>query len=249
VPEAHHAFFDELLAEARLVHPLRDGHSVIDFWAFGLLRRSLLEAGRRLHARGALRAPDHVVDLEHGELVALLRGGEGPSPDRVALYVRQRRSLTTEDAPDRLGPPPLPPPPPEWLPPPARRIAEAMGVYIGTMWAPERSARPRTLVSGVGASAGTYTGRARVITQPADFARVEQGDVLIARITTASYNVLLPLLGAVVTDRGGLLSHPAIVAREYGIPGVVGCRDATLRIPDGARVEVDGGAGTVKVLS
>ena len=66
--------------------------------------------------------------------------------------------------------------------------------------------------------------------------------------TSEAFNILLPLLGAIVTDSGGLLSHPAIVAREYGIPGVVGTRDATDRIPDGARVRVDGDAGEVTVL-
>jgi phosphohistidine swiveling domain-containing protein len=59
---------------------------------------------------------------------------------------------------------------------------------------------------------------------------------------------VLPLLGALVTDNGGLLAHAAIVSREYGIPGVVGSRDATTIIPDGSRVRVDGSAGEVTVL-
>jgi pyruvate,water dikinase len=101
----------------------------------------------------------------------------------------------------------------------------------------------------VPASGGKCVGTARVVLTPTDFSKVSAGDVLVARITTPAYNVLLPLLGAVVTDRGGVLSHAAIVSREYGIPGVVGARDATTRIPDGARVEVDGDAGTVRVLA
>ena len=83
----------------------------------------------------------------------------------------------------------------------------------------------------------------------ADFASLRQGDILVAPITTPTYNAILPLLGGIVTDRGGLLSHPAIVSREYGFPGVVGTRDATVRIPDGALVEIDGDAGTVRVLT
>ena len=67
--------------------------------------------------------------------------------------------------------------------------------------------------------------------------------------TTEAFNILLPLLGGIVTDSGGLLSHSAIVARECGIPGVVGTREATERIPDGARVRVDGDAGEVTVLA
>ena len=74
-------------------------------------------------------------------------------------------------------------------------------------------------------------------------------DVLLTESTSEAFNILLPLLGAIVTDSGGLLSHSAIVAREYGIPGVVGTRDATDRIPDGARIRVDGEAGEVTVLA
>ena len=76
-----------------------------------------------------------------------------------------------------------------------------------------------------------------------------QGDVLVTESTSEAFNILLPLLGALVTDSGGLLSHSAIVAREYGIPGVVGTREATERIADGTRVRVDGDAGEVTVLA
>jgi len=72
--------------------------------------------------------------------------------------------------------------------------------------------------------------------------------VLVTRATAPYFNVVLPLLGAIVTDRGGQLCHAAIVAREYGIPGVVGTREATTRIPDGARVRVDGTKGEIHVL-
>ena len=96
---------------------------------------------------------------------------------------------------------------------------------------------------------GVYEGPARLIAGPAEFGRIQQGDVLLTPSTTEAFNILLPLLGAIVTDNGGLLSHSAIVAREYGIPGVVGTREATDRIADGTRVRVDGAAGEVTVLS
>ena len=255
VPEAHRDEFDRLLEDARYVHPMRDGHSLIDFWGFGLIRRSLLEAGRRLAERGRLHDGEHVVDLTHREIVSLLRGGEGPSADETRAHVDYRTGTSMADAPRFLGPPPSPPPPAEWLPGTAARAARAMNAYIGMLFvdepkvearAPERSSEPT--VKGVPASAGKYVGTARLVLAPTEFDKVQKGDVIVARITTPAYNVLLPLLGAVVTDRGGLLSHPAIVSREYGIPGVVGTRDATLRIPDGARVEVDGDTGTVRVL-
>lgn len=249
VPEAHRAAFDELLAEARHVHPLRDGHSVIDFWGFGMIRRGLLEAGRRLHARGMLHAPDHVVDLLHSEILSLLKGGPGPSADEVAEHAAWRADRSMADVPQVLGPEPGEPPPAEWLPGKAARVARAMNTYIEMMFTPRVAAPQATaVVTGTGCSPGKYLGRARLVLSPAEFSKVREGDVIVARITTPAYNVLLPLIGAVVTDRGGLLSHPAIVSREYGIPGVVGARDATTRIPDGATVEVDGDAGTVKVL-
>jgi pyruvate,water dikinase len=104
------------------------------------------------------------------------------------------------------------------------------------------------MLRGLAASGGVYEGPVRRVSGPADFDRIVKGDVLLTESTTEAFNILLPLLGAIVTDSGGLLSHSAIVAREYGIPGVVGTRDATDRISDGARVRVDGDAGEVTVL-
>jgi pyruvate,water dikinase len=247
VPEEHRARFDELLAEARYVHPMRDGHSVIDFWCYGLTRRAVLEAGRRLQERGRLERADHAVDLTHAELLSMLRGGSGPTAAEIEEHARWRATSTYADAPTFLGAKPGAPPPAEWLPGAAARAARAMGAYLGMMGAQE--GRATSTVTGTPASNGKRVGTARLVLSPEDFSKVSSGDVLVARITTPAYNVLLPLLGAVVTDRGGLLSHPAIVSREYGIPGVVGTRDATTRIPDGAQVEVDGDAGTVRVLA
>ena len=108
---------------------------------------------------------------------------------------------------------------------------------------------PAHLLRGLAASQGVYEGPARRVSGPSEFDRIVQGDVLVTQSTTEAFNILLPLLGAIVTDNGGLLSHSAIVAREYGIPGVVGTREATERIADGMRVRVDGGAGEVTVLT
>jgi phosphoenolpyruvate synthase/pyruvate phosphate dikinase len=104
------------------------------------------------------------------------------------------------------------------------------------------------MVTGLAACAGRAEGIARIVVRPDQFGKVHKGDILVAATTCPSYNVLLPILGGIVTDRGGLLSHAAIVAREYGLPAVVGSRDATRKIPDGARVRVDGRAGTVELL-
>jgi pyruvate,water dikinase len=104
-------------------------------------------------------------------------------------------------------------------------------------------------VRGLGVSPGVYQGTARVIRATEEFGRIEQGDVLVTNSTTTAFNIVLPLLGAIVTDRGGLLSHAAIVAREYGLPAVVGCTDATSVIPDGARVSVDGSLGEAEIVA
>jgi pyruvate,water dikinase len=124
----------------------------------------------------------------------------------------------------------------------------AMGLTINALFAPGEAAHDEQMLRGLAASGGVYEGPARRVSGPADFDRIVKGDVLLTESTTEAFNILLPLLGAIVTDSGGLLSHSAIVAREYGIPGVVGTRDATDRISDGARVRVDGDAGEVTVL-
>jgi pyruvate,water dikinase len=77
------------------------------------------------------------------------------------------------------------------------------------------------MVAGLAASPGRYEGWARVVRNPADFGKLSKGDVLIAHTTSPAYNVILPMIGAVVTDRGGALCHCAIVAREFGIPAVL----------------------------
>ena len=104
------------------------------------------------------------------------------------------------------------------------------------------------MLRGIGASTGQVTATARVLGGPADFGRLQPGDVLVASITTPAWTSLFAMAAAVVTDIGGPLSHSSIVAREYGIPAVLGTNVATRRIPDGARVRVDGDTGTVTLL-
>jgi pyruvate,water dikinase len=250
VPDEHKADFDERLAETRLMSRLRDERGVYsDGWATGLMRRALLEAGRRLSGRGLLHDPEHAVELSVEEAGALLRGGDGPAPDEVADRFAWRTSHTTDDAPEYLGGEPAGPPDPAILPPGVRRTERAMGIMLNTLFAPSDREADATTVRGIAVHPGVYEGAARIIHNSSQFDRIQPGDVLIARSTSPYFNVVLPMLGAIVTDRGGALSHAAIVAREYGIPGVVGTREATARIPDGARVRVDGTNGEVTVLA
>lgn len=102
-----------------------------------------------------------------------------------------------------------------------------------------------SVIRGLGASHGVASGRARLVLDLADAHRVDPGDVLVCVMTAPPWTPLFGIAGAIVTDSGGLGSHAAIAAREYGIPAVVGTSIATAVIPDGAFVTVDGTAGTV----
>jgi pyruvate,water dikinase len=250
VPEEHRAEFDELLGEARLMYRLRDERGVFsDIWASGIMRRAALGAGRRVANRGGIEDPEHMIDASLDEMCALVLGSSAPSADELAQRAAARLALGPKDAPMVLGPPPSPPPDPSGLPPGVGRVMAAVGIAMGELFGSSEAEHEENLLRGLAASGGTYEGTARRIAGPSEFGRIVQGDVLVTESTTEAFNILLPLLGAIVTDAGGLLSHSAIVAREYGIPGVVGTREATDLIPDGARVRVDGDAGEVHVFS
>jgi pyruvate,water dikinase len=250
VPEENRAEFDELLDEARTLYRLRDERGVYsDIWASGIMRRAALAAGRRAAAAGRIQEPEHMLDAGLDEMQDLVRGTGGPSADELAGRAEYRTSHTAKDAPATLGPPAPPPPDPSGLPPGVARLMQATGIALGAVFGSAETEHEETMLRGLAASTGVYEGTARLIEGPAEFGRIEQGDVLVTVSTSEAFNILLPLLGAIVTDSGGLLSHSAIVAREYGIPGVVGTREATTRIADGTRVRVDGNAGEVTVLT
>ncbi|HUP99250.1 MAG TPA: PEP-utilizing enzyme [Aeromicrobium sp.] len=249
VPQEHRADFDARLAEARLINRLRDERDAYsDGWATGLARRALLEAGRRLAATAHLNDADHAVDLDVDEVTAPLRGGTGPSAEEVAERFKFRTTHTTDDAPPLIGGEMSPPPDPAQLPAAARRGARAMDAALFNLFGVPDTPNSGTVLHGLAVNTGVYEGPARLVDDPSDFGRIKSGDVLVTRMTSPYFNVVLPLLGALVTDRGGQLCHAAIVAREYGIPGIVGTREATAKIADGARVRVDGTTGEVHLL-
>lgn len=246
VPARHRAAYDETLAEAVSINGLREGRAqVCDFWAYGLVRRAALEAGARLAARGRIGDPVDLLDASHEEMLELVTGTGGPSAEELAQRHAWRTTATSDLAPARIGPPPVAPPPVTWLPAAVHRMGAAVDAAVAALLLEPDADNEEATVRGIGASSGTVTGTARVVTDPLEFDRIQPGDVLVARLTTEAYNTVLPLLGGVVTDRGGLLSHTATVAREFGIPAVVGTREATRLIPDGAAVHVDGDAGVV----
>ncbi len=249
VPEAHRSEFDGLLDEARLTYPIRDERGVFsDIWASGLMRRAALAAGRRLARKGRIHDAAHIVDAGLAEMRALLSGADGPSANELAKRSDYRASHSAKQAPATLGPPAPPPPDPSGLPPAPARLMRAIGIALNALFGSSEAPHEERKLRGLAASRGVYEGPARRVSHASQFDRIVRGDVLVTESTTEAFNILLPLLGAIVTDSGGLLSHSAIVAREYGIPGVVGTREATERIADGARVRVDGNAGEVTVL-
>lgn len=251
IPAEHHAAFDDLITEARFINRLRDerGH-YSDAWAVGLARRALLEVGDRLVKRGTFDDRELAVDASFEELSALVLGKDGPSLDELKKRAawRAERTVSDADIPQWLGAPPSGPPPTEWFPEHGRRAQRAVNAFLDSLFVEPAAERTKVSVKGLPVSPGTYEGVARLIESENDFDRIQQGDVLVTRSTSPYFNVVLPLLGAIVTDRGGQLCHAAIVSREYGIPGVVGTREATSLVKDGARVSVDGTTGVVTVL-
>jgi pyruvate,water dikinase len=250
VPAANQAEFDQLLAEARLTYRLRDERGVYsDVWASGIMRRAALGAGRRVTNRGRIASAQQMLDASLDEMCALVRGVGGPSADELAGRAKFRASFSAKDAPPSLGPPEPPPPDLAALPPAAGRVMRAIFISLGHVFGSSEARNEDKVLFGLAASKGVYEGPARRVSGPSEFDRIAKGDVLITASTTEAFNILLPLLGGIVTDNGGLLSHAAIVSREYGIPGVVGTREATERIADGSRVRVDGDAGEVTLLA
>lgn len=219
------AAFEALLREARRYAPYRENLKDSALRALHLVRRAFLEAGRRLAVRGVLAREDDVFFLEVAEVEAALGQGAAAAPltARVAARRAEREALRGKEPPRYVIEVPGEPPRPVHVP---RRVGH--------------------LVEGVGASGGRVTGRARVLRGMEDAARLEPGDIIVARIVNAGWTPLFHLAAGIVAEVGGVLSHAAIVSREYGIPAVFGAAGAT-RIADGARITVDGDLGIVTV--
>jgi pyruvate,water dikinase len=135
------------------------------------------------------------------------------------------------------------------LPQEARLANEAFMWYVDRILAANAQSGPGgDMLTGIGASAGRYTGKVRIIRSEAEFDRLCAGDVLVCPATSPVWSVLFPNVGALVADSGGVLSHPAIIAREFSVPAVIATRVGTTQLQDGQVVVVDGTIGTVKVL-
>lgn len=225
----------EVLPAARFAHALKESHVYhIDYPGLLAVREVLLGFGRRLLAEGLLDQCDDVWMLRREELGAAVAGAPvEPLPE----LVERRRNELKEGRVN--GPEPFLGEPPGEV---------ARNAVLEKFYGRAGGQVSGRVLQGSGASPGCSEGPARVIGGTHDFARIQPGDVLVTTTTTPAWTPLFPSLAALVTETGGILSHAAIVAREYGIPAVVGAQGATSFVPDGARVRVDGAAGWVELV-
>ncbi len=256
VPKEHLEEYDSLFETAGILYGVRDDDAgPCVHWTLGLMRRVLLEVGTRLVQRGQLKIQEHIFEATPAEVETFLADSAAAgSGDELQRRAEARSISAANRPPSRLGEDEGPQPPDDWLPPAVARVNRALMQAMAVEYPPaaQEAANQDEAVSvltGLTASKGSYEGRACVIQSPDDFAKLQAGDILVAPFTTTSYNVVLPLIGGVVTEKGGVLSHAAIVAREFALPAVVNVADATTLIADGSRVRIDGEAGTVEILS
>ena len=197
------------------------------------LRHMLLELGRRLVEVGAIAQPNDVFWLYEKEAEQVAGAlDKGQSVNSMVDAVEQRKAVWRAEK--RVPPPPVLPPKSKW-----------MGLDLGMFVAAQDGEQVGDTIQGAGTSPGRVTGTARVLHGPEDFDQMQPGDILVAMITTPAWTPLFARAAAVVTDIGGQLSHGSIVAREYGIPAVMGTGVATKRIRSGQIITVDGAAGVI----
>jgi len=221
--------FRRLLADAQHLNPIREEQVRELTIAWPVMRRAVLRIGEALVARGVIAELDDVFFLTHDEALAALGGSTAELID-----VSERRARRVEEA--RLTPPLLV----GKLNGAMRSIWESFPKMVG--------ARPTqaAIVSGSPASGGRATGRVRVVRGPNEFDTLQPGEILVAPVTAPAWTPLFTLAAAVVTDVGSVAAHASVIAREYGIPAVVGCGDATSKLRTGMIVTVDGSAGNVE---
>jgi rifampicin phosphotransferase len=241
--------FENALARARRAYPVREDSEFYTVSApLGLLRYAVLELGRRLADRGQTAAVDDVFMLAMPEARSALISGVALH-QQVARRQADRAQVLAHPGPPSYGAEPGPPPPTSSLPKEARFAMDALQwVMLDRILAVDDSQRRQAAgdrLTGISASVGRYTGPVRVVMDETQFGKVQAGDVLVCPITSPVWSVLFPSIGALVTDTGGILSHAAIIAREYRLPAVVGTGNATSLLRDGQQITVDGDAGLV----
>lgn len=251
-PQPVQAKFDRLLPIAQFAKVLHTDHGYwLDCACIYEVRRVMLAFGRRFVNAGILDDAEQIMHLTLKEIEANSAGlAHGRHPDRLQSVVAQRETELDRFAqvqpPLQLGMMP-------WLEPSAdepmfRAGQKFLGVTVGgALDGTPESTVVGNEIRGNAASPGIARGVVKVVRSLAEAGKLEPGDVLVTETTAPPWTPLFATLAAVVTDTGGILSHSAVVAREYRIPAVVGASNATERLRDGQMVEVDGNEGIVRI--
>jgi pyruvate,water dikinase len=233
---------DEMLAanavNLRMAPLTPDHHFYIDQGANAHLRLVLIEVGRKLVAAGRLDQPDDVMFLRYNELRALIGSADAIAAREIVAARRLEREASA-----RLRPR-------DWVG--TATPSQLAFPYLVNWGYParfhQRQSDDERIITGLGASAGVIEGIARVVRTVDEFDEVRDGDILVCQMTNPAWVVLFTKIAGLVTDTGGTTSHPAVLAREFGIPAVIGTSVATHRIVTGDRVKIDGTAGRVEIL-
>ncbi|HEV8191568.1 MAG TPA: PEP-utilizing enzyme, partial [Ktedonobacterales bacterium] len=228
--------FETLLALAQRYAVVREEQAAWFTLGWPVMRRAALRLGEELRRQGMIASTEDVFFLSQTELSAHLPADEHePSDLRAVVAARQKEWQHQR----RLTPPLI-------LGKPAG--AQFIMRSVETMRTPrEQASSGVNLLTGMPASPGRATGSVRIVRRAEDFGRFQAGEVLVAQVTAPAWTPLFERAAAVVTDGGSVAAHASLVAREYGIPAVVGTGDATARLHDGQQVTVDGSAGVVEI--
>ena len=247
--------FDGKLGLARVVFPYVENHNFyIEHWTMSVVWRKLKELGATLETDGLLEAADDLLFLRRDEVNELLwdyySNWAVNSPTAAKAHwgpiVTRRREIHAKlskwQAPKALGEPP------EVITEPFTIMLWGITSESVNNWLGADGDSPDNELTGMAASPGTVEGAARVIFGPDEIGDLEEGEILVAPITAPSWAPVFPRIQACVTDIGGMMSHAAIVCREYGVPAVTGTGFGTDTIKTGDRIRVDGSTGKVTIL-
>jgi pyruvate,water dikinase len=249
------AAYDQMIELAHRVFPYVEGHKFYcEHWYTNLFFNKIREFGALLAQQGFFGNAEDVFHLTHYELesaiVDLMTAWSNGSPPRgPALWpkvVAERRAAIAEwakhDTPPALGPVP------DIIDDPA--IVMLWGITRESLdtWLHAGDDSNNSEIRGFAASSGVVEGPARVVKSVEEIARLRKGDILVCQVTNPTWAPVFQKIAGAVSDIGGSMSHAAIVAREFGLPAVVGTGTATSRIKDGQRIRVDGGRGVVTLL-
>jgi pyruvate,water dikinase len=249
------AAYDQMITLAHRVFPYVEGHKFYcEHWYTNLFFNKIREFGTLLAQHGFFPDAEDVFQLTHFELKSAIidlmiswsNGSPPRGPERWPAIVRERKAALAEwvkqETPPALGPVP------DVIDDPA--IVMLWGITRESLdaWLAAGSEPDSNEIKGFAASGGVVEGVARVVKTVEEMERIRHGDILICHITNPTWAPVFQKIAAAVSDIGGSMSHAAIVAREYGLPAVVGTGTATQKIKDGQRIRVDGGRGVVTIL-